>query len=349
MNSVILSPSEIERENTRMQLEEESLVRLKNFPTTFSRKEILEYFKTEKKLNLPLSKEILENRNILHIPEEGIRESAIAIKRGTLKYYPTEEHFFLSAIVEENIATVIPLSTPLLILHESLDKKWNYVQSPFYRGWIKKEEILPISSQDRLLFEEPSKYIIITKPLIPYLNTFIDLGTKLPLLGIHDTYYEALLPTKEGITIHNISKEYAHIGYLPYTRVNILELAKEYLGIPYYWGAIENGVDCSFLIQSIFQVFGFTFPRDTEQQEKVVGRKKIDLKGKTELEKKEILSTLKYPLLLHKKGHILLALSPTQVIHAYGDAKKVILSSLENCVGTNLYPLLTSISILGKF
>ena len=67
----------------------------------------------------------------------------------------------------------------------------------------------------------------------------------------------------------------------------------------------------------------------------------------TDAEKKEILDSISYPAILHKAGHILLAISSTQIIHAYGDAKKVILSSL-NCYGTNLYPLLTSISCIIK-
>ncbi len=348
MNTTILTEEERNLENIRMQLEEESLVSLKMFPKTISRQTLLDYWKQEKRLTLPLSKEILDNRNLKEIDEEITLESAITIKRTEMKYYPTEEAFYINNIVEENIATILPYATPILLFHTSLDQKWVYVQASFYRGWIHKEDILLISEKERERFEKEEKFVVITHPLVPFLNTFLDLGTRLPLIGIHDRYCEVLTPTKEGIILQNLSREFLSIGYLPYTRVNIIEVVKNCLGIPYRWGAIEEGVDCSFLIQSLFHVFGLFFPRDTNAQEKVIGLQKINLQGLTEEEKKEILNTISYPAILHKKGHILLAISKNQVIHAYGDAGKVILSSLNPCYGTNLYPLLTSISLLLK-
>ncbi len=348
MNPTILTEEERNLENIRMRLEEESLVSLKCFPDKISRQTLLEYLKKERKLTLPISKEILENRNLKEITEDILVESAIAIKRTEMKYYPTEEAFYINSIVEENVATVIPYATPLLLFHTSLDQKWVYAQASFYRGWVLKEDILPINQKERLRFEEETKFVVVTKPLVPFLNSFLDLGTKLPLLGIHERYCEVLLPTKEGIVLQNLSREILHIGFLPYTRVNVIEIVKNYLGIPYYWGAIRDGVDCSFLIQSLFQVFGLFIPRDTSAQEKVVGVQKINLRGMTEEEKKEVLNTLSYPAILHKQGHVLLAIAPDKVIHAYGDAGKVILSSLNPCYGTNLYPLLTSISLLMK-
>ncbi len=342
----ILTEEEIEKENIRMRLEDNTLVLLKNISKMISRKKVLDFLREDKKLTLFVSREILDNRNIKNIRESILVESAIAIKRTSLTYLPTEEPFYRSSLVDENIATGIPFATPLLIYHKSLDEKWYYVQSSFYRGWIKKEDVLIISEQQRLLFEDSKQFITITKPLVPFLNTFLDLGVSLPVLGIHDTFYEVFIPTHKGIVIQNISQDIAYLGYVPYTRINILEIVKNYLNVPYTWGAVRNGVDCSFLIQSLFQVFGFKVPRDSSHQEKVMGIKKIDLKGKTEIEKKEILKTISYPAILHQKGHVLLAIAFDRVIHAYGEAKKVVLTSIENCYGNNFYPLLTSVSCL---
>ncbi len=343
----ILTLTEIENENLRMRLEDDTLVLLNQYPKKITRKKLLDMLRTDSSPNLYIPKEIFENRNVKNISDEISIESGITTKRTILKYLPTQQEFYSSNIIEENIATVLPFATPLLILHQSLDQEWYYVQSSFYRGWVLKKDILSLSEQDRYLFETPEKFITITSPLVSFNSTLLDLGTKLPILGIHDTFYEIFIPTEKGISIQSISKDICTFGYLPYTKENILHLAYQCIGIPYEWGGKNNGIDCSLFIQTLFKVFGFSFPRDTKNQEKVIGTKKINLKGKTELEKKEILEDIEYPAILHKKGHVLLAISSTEVIHAYGDAGSVILSGL-NCFGTNLYPFLTTISILIK-
>ena len=207
-------------------------------------------------------------------------ENAITITRSTLRYLPTEESFYRSTIVDNNIASVIPFATPLLILHHSLDDLWYYVETPYYRGWILKGEVTLISEQIRNLFENPPKFITITMPLFPFLNTFLDMGTKFPLLGVHSSFYEVLIPTSQGLKICRLPKEICYVGYLPYTPKNILKYAQKFLNIPYRWGGIQDGVDCSFFIQSLFRIFGLSLPRDTQNLEKVFGIEKINLKGK---------------------------------------------------------------------
>ena len=346
MNDVILSPEYIQQENIRMRLEEESLTLLHQYPKIITSQSLLRKLREDPLPSLPIHKKILENRNLKNITEEIPIENGITIERAILRFLPTTESFYKTPIVEENIATVVPYGTPLLIFHQSLDHLWYYVQTPFYRGWISKNSVLCITEAERKIFEHPKQFIVITSPVVPFHHSFLDLGTTFPLLGVHAFFYEALIPFSDGLHIEKISKQIAYHHYLKYTRQNILEIAKKNLDIPYYWGAIEDGLDCSFLIQSLFRVFGFQLPRDTKSLEKVMGFHKIDLNGKTEVEKKTILSSIPYPAILHKKGHILLAINPQEVIHAYGDAKKVICSSIDCCYGTNLYPLLTSVSIL---
>lgn len=343
----ILTQEEIENENLRMRLEDDSLVLLSQYPNNIDRKKLIELLQQDSIPKENVSKEILENRNFKMISDKISIESGITFRRTTLKYLPTTIEFYKSSIIEENVATEIPYATPFLILHQSLDKNWYYIQTAFYRGWVLKKDILIIREQDRLLFENPDKFIIITTPLLPFLDTYLDLGTKLPVLGVHETSYEIFIPTEKEITIISFPKENCCFKYLPYTKENILNLAYKCIGIPYQWGGKNNGLDCSLFIASLFKTFGLIFPRDTQNQEKVIGAKKIDLKGKTEVEKKEILKTLEYPAIFHKKGHVLLAISDTEVIHAYGDAGKVILSTLE-CYGTNLYTFLTTVSCLIK-
>ena len=348
MNQIILSKDEIENENIRMRLEEDSLISLSSYPKTKTRQEIIEEITSSSVTKMDIPKEILENRNIKKIPEETTITYGITTKRCTLKYLPTIEDFYSSNIVSENTATELPYATPLLIIHQSEDQKWLFIQCSFYKGWLLKEDILCITEQEFSLFLNPEKFITITKPLLPFHNTYLDLGVTLPVLGVHENYFEIFIPDKEKIKIEPFYKGSCTLGYLPYTKENIINLAKSYIGIPYSWGGKKYGVDCSFFKFTRFKTFGFQIPRNTKEQERVIGLKKIDLKGKTEIEKKEILKTLDYPAIFHKEGHILLGISNTQVIHAYGDVKRVILSEIETCYGTNLFPFLTTVTCLLK-
>jgi len=48
------------------------------------------------------------------------------------------------------------------------------------------------------------------------------------------------------------------------------EICTSYQGIPYVWGGkTSNGLDCSGLVQCIFQQLGFSFPRDAWQQAEI--------------------------------------------------------------------------------
>jgi len=341
---LILTAEEIEMENSRILLASDSLISLLAYPNNISGSRLKDLILAD-----PLPKEdidihILKNRNIRLISEEIQIGRAIFINRATLRYLPTTQTFYTSKIREENVATELSYATPALILHTSLDKEWHYIQSYFYRGWIEKKNLLLLDESSFQDFIAPKKYIIITTP--GKINEIdLDMGIKLPLLAIHDSFYEVLLP---GPEIAHIPIDKAHIGYMPYTKENIIAQAYKYLDTSYRWGGTGGGIDCSLLIVNIFKTFGLLFPRDTSCQEDVIGIHNICLKGHTEEEKKEILMQLPTPFILFKPGHVLLGIESDTVLHAYGDAGKVFISKLEDSCGTNLYPYLTSVSLLYK-
>jgi len=95
---------------------------------------------------------------------------------------------------------------------------------------------------------------------------------------------------------------------------------KKFINTKYKWGGKHfNGVDCSGLIQ-LFMNFNNKFcPRDTKDQIKF-------FKKKTELRK------IKKNDLIFWKGHVALALSKQELIHAYGPSKKTVIMPIKKTI-----------------
>ncbi len=83
-----------------------------------------------------------------------------------------------------------------------------------------------------------------------------------------------------------------------------VELAKKFLNTPYLWGGRNSmGIDCSGLIQNIFQINNRYFPRDSDMQEEFIT---------TEIKEKN----LKKGDLIFWKGHVAMMIDNRNIIHA---------------------------------
>jgi hypothetical protein len=192
---------------------------------------------------------------------------------------------------------------PVLILHESLDKLWFFVKTYNYIGWTKACNIA-ISEDKNQVFKYDSceSFVIVTgkEAALSYekcssesksnltsdskieseiISEFIlGMGTKLCLidcLEVHSSEQFIVKIPARGVEGKLIFKkaylkknENISVGYLPYTRFNIINQAFKYLDITYDWGDKYYGKDCSSFILTIFRCFGFYLPRNADQQEK---------------------------------------------------------------------------------
>ena len=104
-----------------------------------------------------------------------------------------------------------------------------------------------------------------------------------------------------------------NVGYVPVQHVSRLEdrladiasIAEQFEGAPYLWGGNHwSGIDCSGLVQGAVLACGFVCPADSDQQSKSLGS---EIPLDTPAQRGD---------LLFWKGHVGIACSETEIVHA---------------------------------
>lgn len=348
-DDIILTPHEIEEYNAEIRSKTDSIFNLseidsitsseiRNLITKYTVPTLPKYTGNGAVTNSEVNN-MLANRNLDNITDKKTITKGIIVARANLKSFPTDVHFYDSNGVynfDRVQETELHVNTPVLIVHESSDEKWYFVISYAYCGWVEKNDIALAKDEDFDYFINSREFAIITDALVDIDGTLLDMSTKLPYLKAIEEGYQVVLPIKEdnGYVSKKevvITRDKAHLGYLPYTKRNVYIEAFKYEGHPYKWSGMDDGVDCSSYISNVFRTFGFMFPRNTADQNGSVGQI-IDVSNKSTLEKLNILSSNSDPVILYQPGHAMIYLGILDekhyIIHASGSDLKVVTTEL---------------------
>ena len=279
-----------------------------------------------------------ENCNVAAVGDEKTVWFGYSVKRDILRSWPTDVFIAEEAddtFYDANAASECMPYLPVCVLNTSKDGDWYYVLMYGMRGWVKKEAVALCESRDEwMMRQENTEFLVVTGKEIrltedtysPALsNLVLPMGTVLPLVsadGLPDeingraTYgnYVTLLPVRgdDGM----LYNEYALIpcaadvtvGYLPYTRENVLRQAFKLLGDRYGWAGSFNANDCSGMVHEIFACFGLVFPRASVTQQNATGMKRVDTSDMSADEKETLLDKTPAGTLLYFPGHIMIYL-----------------------------------------
>ena len=353
----ILTAPQIEDANRRMAAESDAITDVLNLPDTFAGEALAGMLAAAKLPSKPLYdaggreytdeelEAILANRNLEGIPASQPVRPGIVVNRTDLKRFPTdgELHSGPGTHVDLIQDTELYLGMPVWIMRESSDGAFLFVQSYWYSGWVKAEDVAAVESREAwLAFADPAEFAVVTEARLDIDGVQADMGVKLPLAGISadGTAYEVDVPARgENGALEAVRKTLpancVHKGYLAYTYANFVAQAFKYLGTDYAWGGIKGGVDCSSYVASVMRSFGFLLPRDTKDQQNTVGTG-IDLTGRTEAEIAESIRSQgqSVPVAIYNKGHVKFYLpgpdGSDRVIQAPGSGKQVSESALDN-------------------
>lgn len=225
------------------------------------------------------------NADIKSYPSRII--AGITLRNTDLRECPTHEMRFTKPTnnIRENPFdyfqySLLPIGTPLLIAHTSLDGKWHYVECPIAGGWVDAQDIGFIDDEFKREWLG-GKFAAIIKDKVNLPGTGRngkdgrgDIGAILPLVAnTGQQGLKIMVPLKgQGgfakIGEINLKPNEAVEKPMPATPGNIARIGNEMMNQPYGWGGMTNERDCSALTRDIFTPFGIWLPRNSASQAK---------------------------------------------------------------------------------
>ncbi len=276
--------------------------------------------------------------DLVRLPDTTSVRFGMIVERTAMRTWPTEDAVYKSRETldldrfQEN--GLFP-SDAVAVLHESADGKWLFAQSYNYAAWVRKEKIAIGTRDEVLAYRRADPFLVIAgnrattnfTPQTPAVSEVrLEMGARLPLVDPADVdfdvdgqhpgaSYVVTLPTRtdKGLLQFRHAliarNQDVHVGYMPYTRRNVLHQAFKFLGERYGWGHSYNARDCTGLVLEVFKTFGFVMPRNSMQQgNSDIGeniRFPVDAPAK---EKLAALSRAQVGDLLYSTGHVMLYL-----------------------------------------
>jgi len=341
---ILMSQNDIEKYNTLIRDRVKDVVDLRTLP---DKEEVLKsmisydlsgvYYRGR-----PLNEKILMKIK-KRIDADGFSGNfvyGITVRNTDLRKLPVEVGMFREIgdkefdVLQE---TALELAEPLIILHKSRDRKWFFVQTRNYRGWVRSKDIALAERKDLFDYIERKEFLMVTGDRVftqpnPYER---DISMKEMVMGTRVPVIDSKVETVDGQSTNGnfvielpckrkgemdtkpalISmREDVSLGYIPYTVNNIIKQVFKFLWHRYGWGDGFSGIDCSGLVMRVFKTFGITLPRNTWQQERCPG-KTVEIKGE------ESLKTVLPGSALYMPGHVAIYLgeadSRNYIIHAF--------------------------------
>ncbi len=262
----------------------------------------------------------------------------ITVKRTEMRSFPTFDRVFseigdyeFDRFIETNL---YPLE-PLAILHESADGKWFLAQAYHYLAWVPVDAVALIDRLSLFSYLGRRDFLVVTgkrvftgyNPECPAISELLlDMGVRIPLAkpeeisldiaGQHPAgNYVVRLPVRapDGTVdwrLGLISRtDEVRVGYLPYTRRNIIQQAFKFLGQRYGWGGMFNTRDCSAFVLDNLRTMGLMLPRNAGEQGKLsVGIVHAFDEKMTLADRKALMDRLPPATPIYMDGHAMLYL-----------------------------------------
>ena len=219
--------------------------------------------------------------------------------------------------IYENPSHISKISSQILYGEKfkilSKNKNWLKIKTAFdgYIGYIKKINYTDKHMPTHKIFK--IKTCVFKKPIskkIFQTNFFLPFASKISIIQENKKFIE--YEKNKWIKKKDIKK-------INHVEKNYLKILKLFLNTKYTWGGKSyNGIDCSAIVQLFYYYNKKFYPRDTKDQIKY---------SKNIIRKK-----FKKGDMIFWKGHVAICINSTQLIHAYGPEKKVLIMPINHTI-----------------
>jgi hypothetical protein len=227
--------------------------------------------------NDEMKRELVEDINLEAVPALITRRFGVIVNHTSVRQYPTSVPGYGDTQVELDRFQITDLciGNPVAILHRSLDGDFLFVESPIALGWIEtgdiavaeRETIRGIATDDAFLMATGHKVPVYGDPSYQHYVRYMYFSATMPILSHNSTGYTVNMPQRASDGSLELARGYikpdadVNIGYLPYTRKNVLTQFFKLLGKPYGWHGQNDKSDCAGTIRVVFRCSGIVTGR----------------------------------------------------------------------------------------
>lgn len=221
--------------------------------------------------------------NAAGIPDNINIRDGITVRDARLRVVPTIRHERVGLMETGRTrwdlwnVNIVRICSPVLVLHTSRTGGYLFVLSPEGCGWIRSEEIAFGVRSEIKKYCESEDFVICTDDFVPfysdesctYVSGWFRMGDRIPLVSMNNTRV-INAPSRRMNGAFSPERAWlapdadVSVGYLPYTRRNIVETAFNLLGNPYDWTMGWYGRNHETTDRDIFTCFGFQLPFNAE-------------------------------------------------------------------------------------
>jgi len=188
---------------------------------------------------------------------------------------------------------------------------WIKIKNDFdyYKGFIKNRKF-PQNQKNNFIVCNLSENLYTQPNFSSKIENKLTFGSRIKIIRKKNNFYK----------FDNLWIEKKNLKKINYKTKDIFKGIKKFINVKYKWGGKHySGIDCSALIQLLFNINNKFCPRDTKDQIKY-------------FKKKILLKNIKKDDLIFWKGHVAIAISKNKLIHAYGPLKKVIVMPIKKTI-----------------
>ena len=259
-----------------------------------------------------------KNCNLDALPERAETRYGVVTRRANLRLLPEVAGWFESAgdVHYDTLqATALDPAEPVAVLGDSYDKKFAFVRTRFYDGWLAKSDFAETDRATWESFVHPADFAVVTANKKTMENgagesLLFQMGAKIPLAAGADGDKVLLMPVSNNGTLQIKRRPAAfdatlHEGFLPCTENNFVRQGFRFLGDEYGWGGLDDSVDCSAFTSDVYRSMGIEIPRDADVQGQALPYR-VELHGKTDA--RLALLTIAFPVgtLLSNDTHVMM-------------------------------------------